>query len=222
VLVDDKVNVSAWLGFNLEGGFFIQNGYGGGRTVGSDKPCSGTVWVEIFKFDPDGGAEFIDGVASPPGTFCQEGQRVQFKAERDGTVWDFSYRIVGPEQPADFTEQLRHDFGAQARGQGHVMAYTEMYDFHDAIEQLQPITFGPVLVKTDSWKPIDRMTNANDFGSERLLVRPEPAIAGVTTSAAGEKCFDHAPPGGGQRMWDSTSACWASSANCDATTSACP
>jgi hypothetical protein len=222
VLVDDKVFVAAWLGFNLEGDFFIQNGYGGFLSDGLDQPCTGKVVTMLLKNDPTG-ETVIDSVWSPPGKFCEAGDRVQFKAERAGTTWIFSYRIVGQGQPAEFIEQLRHDFGVEARAQGHVMAYTEMYDYHDTVEKLHPITFGPVLVKTDSWKPVDRMTNADDFGTERLLVRPEPAIAGVTTSAAGAKCFGTTPSGAvGQVMWDSTSACWASSVSCDATTSACP
>src|SRR5262249_39641567 len=138
-----------------------------------------------------------------------------------GTSWVFSYRVVGPGRTTEFTEQLRHDFGVEARAKGAVMALTEMYDYHDAIEKLHPITFGPVLVKTDTWRPVDRMTSVNDFGTERLLVRPEPAIAGVTTSAAGEKCFGNALDDG-QVMWDSTAVCWASGVNCDAATSACP
>jgi hypothetical protein len=220
VLVDEKTYVSAWLGFDLEGGFFIQSGYGGFHADGFDKPCSGKVWVEIFRFG-DQGAELIDDAFSEAGTFCKEGEKVQFKAERDGSSWVFSFRAVGPGRSADFTVQSRHDFGLVAHAKGHVMAYTEMYDYHDAVEKLQPITFGPVLVKADSWKPVERMTNADDFGSERILVRPEPAIAGVTTSAPGEKCFGPAPGGGGQVMWDSTSACWAASVHCDANTSAC-
>jgi hypothetical protein len=66
------------------------------------------------------------------------------------------------------------------------------------------------------------MTSEDDFGTERLFIRPEPALAGVTTSAPGAKCYGNTGTAKGEVLWDNTASCWANSVHCDATTSACP
>jgi hypothetical protein len=222
VLVDDATEVSMWPGMNLEGGYFIQNGYA--TKWSHSGACTGQVWVEIFRSKRDV-ATLVLKKDSPYGTFCRPGERLQFKAERLGTVWVFSYRVVSADRATPFVEQARHDFRAVRRGVGHVQVRAEMYDYHDSVERVSPVTFGPVLVKAQSqWQPVDRMTHDDDFGGERVFLRPEPERGGVTTSAPGPRCYGSTSfpkETKGLTLWDATTRCVLSQVECDGTTGAC-
>lgn len=217
VLVDGDELVAAWPGANLENGYFIQNGYQTDRNANG--PGTGNLWTYIFKVP---GVIYDKYLAKK--TYVAPNQKIQFKGERQGTEWIFSYRIVGPGLPAAFVEQGRYDLGEEARIIDYVILNTEMYDYHDAVERLAPITYGPVLLKSNGvWSPVNRMTAADDFGSERLFIRGEPAIAGVTTSLPGAMCYGQQPiDHAGALLWQQKdAACYAQMVDCDPITAAC-
>ena len=163
---------------------------------------------------------------SPAASFCQADQKLQFKGERDGTTWIFSYRIVGAGQDDAFIEQARHDFGAELPGQGYVYAATTMLRLHDGtVEKIAPgnhLVQGPILMKTDAWHPADRMSVVRTPpGSERLLVRPNPELVGLTTSRRGRELLsEHQARDQTTPLWDATDACYPKQVSCDPTSGA--
>jgi hypothetical protein len=210
--------VASWGGVDLDNGVFIQNGY-----FADTSACHGASFVEMWQLEP---SQLLDGPSGEINDDCAPGQKVQYRAERDGTAWVFSMRVVGG---GDFAEQGRHDFGVVAHAVFPAWAYVEMYDYAELVTALAPVTFGPFLLKTldGQWKPVDRMTSTNDpmGSSPRLPIRPEPALAGVTVGLAGHVCNGY-----NVELWSSDSAtvptrahlpCWATDVHCDVTTSAC-
>jgi hypothetical protein len=202
-------HVIPWPGINLEGGWFIQNGY-----YSSTQPCVGEIWSWVFKpSNPDGSVDEAHFDITDTQTFCQ-GEPLQFKAEREGTSWIFSYRRVGQ---AGFTEHTRYDFGAEYRGVNPIMVLTEMYDFDDTADKMAPVTFTNVMGKANGqWKPVERMAFEIDFFSPWLMVRPDPRRVGLTTSAAGPKCYEI-----GETMFSSADPCFATEHRCDTNTGIC-
>jgi hypothetical protein len=199
--------VAAWPGLDLEGGWFIQNGY-----MASTEPCEGVIWAWIFRVWPDVSDE-VYGVYTEYERFC-DGGPVQFKAERDGTSWVFSYRAVAG---GDFIEQGRHDFGSVVRGFNPIMALTEMYDYDDSSPQISPIRLSHVMGKLEgTWRPADRMEFAIDFYSPWLQARPEPEVVGITTPAMGPTCY--VP---GDMLFSSSAPCYAAQFACDPASGRC-
>jgi hypothetical protein len=211
--------IAAWGGVTLDDDVFIQNGYFADTT-----PCHGADVVQVYQNGAT--SQLLYGVSSVLGAVCAPGQKMQFRAERDGTTWVFSMRAVGG---GDFVEEGRYDVGAVAHAVFPAWAYLEMYDYAELVTALEPVTFGPFLLKTldGQWKPVDRMTSQNSAmgSSPRLPIRPEPALAGVTVGAPGPVCNGY-----NVVLWSSDSPtapaslplpCWATDVRCDATTSAC-
>jgi hypothetical protein len=129
--------VAAWPSLYLAGGaYFIQSGYWAGTA-----PCQGSNLIAVFASGNESSLLFGNGA----GPHCQPGQKIQLRAERSGTIWIFSSRIVGG---GAFVEDGRYDFGIEVPADQPVMTLTEMYDYDNSVLSLHPITYGPVLVKT--------------------------------------------------------------------------
>ena len=216
-LADSRNVLVAWPGIDLgghgtPGSYFIQNGY-----EATSDPCVGRLWVEIFRTTSTA-SEAIYEPWTDQGTFCTPGDKLQFKAEIDGTSWVFSYRVVGN---GDFVEQGRYDFGAAMQAVAPMYNAVELYDYAGNADQASPVTFSSILLKVNgAWRPAEKLVRSDDSGaggnSLRLLLDPDPVNAGFVASQKGPRCY-----ASGDLLWDATSACWASGVHCDSASGRC-
>ncbi len=209
-LTNDNDVVTSWPGLDLEGGWFIQHGY-----FASTVPCSGTLWV--FVFSPpaaDGSYDVAYEQTLDVSTACGSGEPVQFKAERQGTLWVFYYRPVS--QPT-FTELGRYDFGTEVRGVNPIQAITELYDYDNKANQTAPVSLTQILGKVDGqWRPVERLAYSIDTTNSWLQVQPKPEVVGITTSLFGPRCYND-----GDTLFSNTDPCFGTALSCDPTTAIC-
>lgn len=196
-------------GIYLENGMYVGNGY-----TGSTSACTGTVWAQVFIPRPDGSLDTPFGNETDFAVPCPKG--LQFRVERQGTEWVFSYRVVGG---GGFIEQGRYDVGDVVRAVNPFSVSTGLYDFDDIVPRVVPITYEALMLKADDglWHWVDRAVYDGDVTSPYFTVRPEPGRVGLTTSEPGLFCYAIGEP-----LWDSGDSCYAQSTlNCNSTTGRC-